>query len=573
MVKAKAKKKRAKKRKVDPAERKKRRTARKFKSDIRTSFKNGGFEHIPTRDHNINVIGRTGDIDALFVYENIIVVIEDTTSKQDHIRDHLLTKAEFFRHLYKNLGSLISTLKREFPKFRGFITRNSKYEKEEYKIKFVYCSMNTVEEKYKGRYKDIIYFLDYPYLQYFLNLSRTIQKSARFELLKFMELNLNDIGFQKSASEFRQYQGLLLPETASSFPKGHRLVSFLVDPNMLLEQAYVLRSDSWRDPDCLYQRLLIKRKIASMREYLVRERRVFVNNIIATLPTDASIKDVKGNTIRSVRVNSIKPVSIEIPRKFGTIGIIDGQHRLYSYHVGTDKFDKNIEKLRQKQHLLITGIVYPKDYSDHKKRRFEAKLFLEINDKQKRVKGDLKQAIEVIVNPLSAIAISKAVILGLAKDGPLSGKLEIHFYDTGKIKTTSIVSYGLRHIIGIKADNSLYKVWTGAGKKNIYKKREVLNRYIAYCVNEINILFAAFKYNVPPELWVTDKNVSRALTTTTVNGLIYCLRRLIENRRRGEFSFYQKALKKMQVDFSPEKFEYKSSHWKDLGEKIYEDCF
>ncbi len=575
MVKAKTKKKPKKKRriKLDPAERKKRRIARKFKSDIRTSFVNGGFEHISTREHNINVVGRTGDIDALFVYENIIVVIEDTTSKQDHIHDHLIVKAEFFRHLNKNLGSLISTLKREFPKFRGFITRNSKYEEEEYKIKFVYCSMNNVDNKYKRRYSDICYFLDYPFLKYFLNLSRTIHKSSCYEIYKFLELDLEDIGLYSSSSTIRKYDGLLLPETSSSFPSGHKIVSFLVDPNMLLEQGYVLRSDSWRDPDCLYQRLLIKRKILSMREYLVKEKRVFVNNIIATLPTDAIIRDKDGKKIGAGKSILIKPITIEIAKRFNSIGIIDGQHRLYSYHKGIDNFDRAISVLREKQHLLITGIVYPQGITEQMKRRFEAKLFLEINDKQKRVRGDLKQLIEVIVNPNSAIAISKSVIIGLAQNGPLTGQLEVHFYDEGKIKTTSIVSYGLRHIVSLDAIHSFYKIWRGTGKANIKRNKVILSKYIEYCVKEINKLISGFKYNVPNNLWTTDKKISRVLTTTTINGLIFCLRRLIENRKTGDFSYYKNAFKKMDIDFKPDNFDFKSSHWKGLGEKLYKDCF
>ena len=271
--------------------------------------------------------------------------------------------------------------------------------------------------------------------------------------------------------------------------------------------------------------------------------------------------------------NKITPISIKIPREFNSIGIIDGQHRLYAYHEANDRLDNEIGKLRERQHLLVTGIVYPSEISESKRQEFEALLFLEINDRQKRVKGDLKQAIERIINPYSAIAIAKAVVAGLASSGPLVGKLEMHFYDTRRIKTTSIVSYGMKHIVGLESEHSLFKVWRGGGKRNIRRSKSLLDKYVNYCISEINKLICGFKDALPSGMWTTDKKVSRALTTTTINGLIFCLRKLIENRKTGDYDYYKREFEKMMVDFEPEKFVYKSSNWKSLGEKIYYDCF
>ena len=61
--------------------------------------------------------------------------------------------------------------------------------------------------------------------------------------------------------------------------------------------------------------------------------------------------------------------------------------------------------------------------------------------------------------------------------------------------------------------------------------------------------------------------------TTTINGLIFCLRRLIENDQITNKEDYQEAFENMTVDFRPEKFGYKSSHWKDLVDQFYKDCF
>ena len=290
---------------ISPEERLKRRVARKHKTDIRTTFLNCGFEHIPTRDVTIEVDGRRGELDAIFVYKNILTVVEDTTTEaQRDIVDHLRSKKEFCEHLNSRTEELFSVLRTKFPRFRGYMQRRGQYQLQEFKIVYLYCSLNPLDNRYKNRYSHIFRFLDYPYLMYFLRISRTIHKSARFELIRLLGLELKDIGSQRSGSDITKYEGLLLPETASSFPRGHKIVSFLVDPNMLLERAYVLRREGWRDTDCLYQRLLIKSKIQNMRQYLVKEGRVFVNNIIATIPSDSDIRDTNDNTIENTQANN-----------------------------------------------------------------------------------------------------------------------------------------------------------------------------------------------------------------------------------------------------------------------------
>lgn len=571
------KRRRKRKSRFTPEERQQRRIAAKHKIDIRTTFVNAGFEHIRTRDTQIEIHGRYGELDAIYVFENVLVCVEDTqSSRHAEIIEHLRKKVEFYSHLENYKEEFFHVLAGRFPKLRNRLHKYGCNPSAECHVIHVYCSCETLDRTYKSRYANACRFMDYPCLQYFLSISKTIHRSARFELFKFLGLELKDIGTYRSGVDVTKYDALLLPETASSFPPGHKLVSFLVDPEMLLERSYVLRSDSWMDSDCLYQRLLSKNKIKSMREYLVQEGRVFVNNVIATLSGDCVIASRSGGAINATTVNSLNrivPVQIHIPRAFNCIGIIDGQHRLYSYHEGDDRLDRQIEPLRGKQHLLVTGIVYPPDMPEFKKQRFEARLFLEINDKQKRVKGDLKQAIERIVQPESSTAIAKAVVQSMAESGPLTGKLEIHFYDAGKIKTTSIVSYGMKHVVALDNEHSFYKHWTHPRKSSVKRNRDVLKEYINHCTSQVNMFVGAFKSVLPPDLWTTDRKHSRALTTTTINGLIFCLRRLIECDKLADFSHYRDAFGHMSIDFTPARFPYKSSHWKSLGETMFSQCF
>jgi DGQHR domain-containing protein len=561
------------------AERKKKADERRFKTDINTVFKNAGFTQIPTRDKQITFEGKDGEIDSIFVHENIIVISEDTTSNDSkNISDHIRKKAQFFKHIEEKQNRFIPFLDTTFPEFKQYCDKHPHYDVIDYKLKFIYCSKNAFEGVHKHPHSDILFF-DYPYLRYFLSLAKTIQKSSKYELFKFLGLNISEIGLKTSAKTI-EINGFLLPESPSGFPTNHNIVTFYIDPLTVLQLSYVLRKDgSWRDEEALYQRLIIKSKIKGMREYLSAEKRVFINNIIATLPSRTKILDENGDTVKISQLDKTKatPIKIQVPFEFNAMGIIDGQHRIFAYHEGSDKFESSIASKRAKQNLLITGIIYPQNFEQEKKLKFESKLFLEINDKQSRVKADLKQAIEMLVNPFEAIAISKAIISQMSQSGPLINLLEVHFYDRGKIKTSSIVSYGLRHIVKLSGEDSLFKIWTHPKKANLLDKIDkiLLKEYITFCVSELTKMFAGYKKILTDrKLFSLDRKESRALTATAINGVIFCLRKIIEEKSQTK-SHEQviKAFEKLTVDYSPKKFKYKSSHWKELGEKIFLDCF
>lgn len=296
-----------------------------------------------------------------------------------------------------------------------------------------------------------------------------------------------------------------MPEASSNFPKGYKIVSFYVDPEALLTRAYVLRTEGWRSEDDVYQRIISKKKIDSIRDYLLSQHRVFVNNIVVTLPDTTKVLDAKGNTISASKITTTSAAQISIPREFNSVGIVDGQHRVLSYHEG-GRSESKIAVLRTKQNLLATGIVYPHGLSTSEKVKFKSRLFLEINSTQMGAKSDIKQAIGLILNPVSEISIAKRVVLEMNAHGPLEKRFERYSFEKDKIKTTSIVSYGVRNVIKFHGSDSLYTVWTNHNKSKIGKSYGVVDLYVSYCAGQINVLLSALKDNLPAERWTTSKN-------------------------------------------------------------------
>lgn len=562
-------KKRKRRKKIDPKELEK----RKHRKDIREIFKKSGFIKIlSVSDKEIDFKGRKGDFDDIFVYENVIVLAEYTCrEKSKNIGHHLKEKILLFDRINENPSELVEYLDERFDSFKN---ARGIYKSEQCNVIILYCPRYSVEQKYKDLAKNVKYF-GYPILQYFLGISRKIKKSTRFELFDFFKLKYGDIGeniFASSSSSSDEYKGSVLPEAESGFRKGYKIVTFYLDPEALLKRAYVLRRDSWNDIDGMYQRMLIKAKLDKMRKYLCDEERVFVNNIIVTLPSGTKFLDKNGDTIKPNELEETKHANIQLPDGYNIIGLIDGQHRVYAYHEGDDAFEDRITELRKQQNLLVTGIRYPKHLTKAERAKFEAKLFLEINANQTGASSELKQAIELILSPFSATAIGKKVISNLSANGALSTQLEEHFYDKGKIKTSSIVSYGLKPILKLSGNDSLFKLWQDRAKLRLLDKKDVnvLDKYVVFCTSELNLFLNAFKNNVPEQRWTTDRNVSKVLTTTSINGLINCLRLLIENGKTGGFEYYNKKFKNIK-SFKFE--EYKSSHWRTLGEDLYNQYF
>ena len=540
-------------------------------ANVKSIFINAGFSSVKTLGKNFTFQGRTAEMDSLYVFENIIVVCEDTYAKSNP-HHHLQKKKIIFDLISQHPEDFVKFLIDTFPEFNDLHDAKAIYQPHHYEIRIAYFSRYTISEETLNQCLNVNYF-DYPRFRYFSSLGKITGKTSRFELFKFFKLEFSKIGeirVKGTSPGSTPYDGFLLPEAHSNYPSGYKVLSFYVDAETLLQKSYVLRKDSWQDPDSTYQRMLERKKIREMRKYLNDDKRVYVNNLIVTLHSTTTFADVVTKKQVDVeKLKEIKHVKINLPDEFNSIGLIDGQHRVYSYHEGTDIYEDIIKTLRKRQNLLATAIMYPDDTSEYDKAKFEAGLFLEINDKQTKAKGELKQGIELLVRPYSTAAISKAVVTQLAKHGPLSGELMEHYFDEEyKIKTSSIVSYGLAPLVSLGGKESLINVWNHPDKEKVitFADKNLLNEYIKFCVEEINNLLIAVKLNLEKDQWSRESETS-LLSTTSVNGFLVCLRELVRTNSLQDIESYQTKLKGVESF----KFkEFKSSHWKALGLELYE---
>ena len=540
-----------------------------FWAQIRNIFIRMGFVHLNTREKNMTLNGNPSDVDALFIMDNLILTCEDTIGNADK-SEHIRKANDWARIINENQDEFISEIKR--------ITNSDPFEKyrnKQLRIIHLYCSKNKIESDVKIRFGNLVYLSEHD-IRYFDYLTRRIKKSARFEMLRFLDIKIEDMHPFDSAITNREYRSVRWEALGNTVIK-FEMVSFMISPQDIIEQGYILRKEGWSSQ--AYQRMLLKNKLQSIRKYVATTNSTFANNIIATLPRETSIseiRDEKGNNIPCL-------AKISIPYRYNSICIIDGQHRVFAYHEDdNDPYENKIKDLRKERQLLLTGIIFPDEITDAKRIKFEAKLFLDINDKQTKVEPRLIQELEVVLDPFSKLAIAKRVVDNLNEREPFKDALAVYWYDKEKIKVASIVGYGnLRDLISISKKEldkkNLFDYWEPEGEE----KEKLLNGagsisdldlYTEYCAKCVSIYFSAIK-EVFDDMWTADKKKSRLLTTISINGFIYALMKHVEKYGICDFKTYRRDLSNIPnvIPFSKEKFEYTGSQWVKLGIRIFEE--
>jgi hypothetical protein len=330
----------------------------------------------------------------------------------------------------------------------------------------------------------------------------------------------------------------------------------------LIQRSYVLRRDGWEDPDLSYQRFVRADKLDAMREYLSANGKVFINNLVVTLPSTALLLDANSAPVVPGALVSKSQVTLQLPLELGTVGIVDGQHRVFSYYEGGGGGERAITKIRQRQNLLVTGIIFPPHYTAEMRVKFEAEIFLGINNNQSPVNTQLKQDLETIINPDTPLAISRSIVKRLSTEGPLAGMMQMSQFDpSDRIASGSLGPYVVT--VHAKKTSALYKTWDGAGKRDLTDASDRA-AYVDYCVHELRLLLGAAAKHLKGKFRSVPNG--GILSTTVVGGLILLLDRMVKDGTSPSAIDYSQRLKGIEkFDFS----RFTGSAWGKLANALY----
>ena len=113
-----------KKLKLTPEERKRRRDQRSQIDRVRGIFQKTGFSRVQDiSDKEFTFSGRTGDVDDVFVRENIIICAEYTISTGEKLGDHIKGKVHLFQLMHKDPQGCIAFLMDKFPTLRTAVSK------------------------------------------------------------------------------------------------------------------------------------------------------------------------------------------------------------------------------------------------------------------------------------------------------------------------------------------------------------------------------------------------------------------------------------------------------------------
>ena len=558
---------------------------KELKKKVISMFTGMGFEHLKTegidRGWPEEVSGTEGiEFDFVFVNEAVIIVYEITLKKDpDATKNHFRSKTEKYRRIDRNKEIFIKALKEKFPE--GF--REYPYPWREYQIFYIYhpkTMFNVKEDEIESNLK----IISNAEFTYFYKNTIAIKKSAKYEMFDYLGLKRKAVVPHAQSSKHTFDVLGIISDHVTGIAEV-KSVNFMICPRDILECAYVLRKGSWHEEENMYQRLLMESKLQEMREFISGDRS-FVDSITVSLPDEIRFYKVFSESgddfeeggeiiLDSCGCEDSNFVRMVIPHEYNSIGVIDGQHRIFAYHEAKDKFEEKIKQRRELRCLLVTGLVFPKDWGEKRRIQTESEIFCTLNSKQKKPDTPLLQHIEQYRDPYGKIGLGRKVLVELNNsDGPLRKKFEMDIDDDKKIKTASIVKYALSRIVSASDpddENSFYFYWKENGMD--IRTDEGYRSYIEYCVKALNIYFGAIK-DVFSEEWHQEN--SKILTSLSLNGLILSLSYSLnlEKFYKKDFNYYKSKIQKLRNgNFSFDKPEFVSSQWSKLADIISDKCW
>lgn len=532
-----------------------------------------GFSYLPSNGEEFKIGLRVVELDYLFIYDNVVLICEDTCGKKKD-KDHIRKKSESFQEIKNHLKEFFDWMATTFPDDRALV---EKYRPERYQVFYLYIPQNELDLTADERalYGNLL-FVEPETLSYFNRMTQCIHYSARYEIFRFLGIKDEHLGSSSSEGAKTTIKApIIYPEDVTGLRNGVRVVSFMMSAEKLLRTAYVLRKDNWEESIFLYQRLIEKEKIKSIRAFLASKGEAFYNNIIVALPDNVTFEDDSSNPISKEKIGDFQHCKLVMPDEMNSICVIDGQHRIFAHYEApsNDKHESKIAVLRKQLHMLVTGLIFPADMSEADRKQIQSEIFLDINDNTKKVAPNVLTHIEMIKDPFSDIGLARRVIERLNKQRIFLNRFELSSLDEEKIKVSSIIKFALRYLVTIKpADGktSLYAYWDG-DKEALQRKDEVaLNAYIEFCAKQIDVYFSSVR-DVFKTAWNDPQ--SKILSVIAINGFIIALNRQLAKNGIVNHDSYNRYFQKMSVDFSKEGFPYTSSQYRKFSSQILRDAF
>lgn len=315
-----------------------------------------------------------------------------------------------------------------------------------------------------------IYIWDDKFIDFHKQLESAIKENAKYNLLSELEVKPEKddpivvAAFCASVGRKNKY----------------KLLSFFIEADLLMKIAFVARREM--GGETFYQRMVVKSRLQQIAsDYIDKQSKVFPNSIVAALDDNSwgfepiGFKDNRGQALEMPNWQEFGKLTIG--NTYNSCWIIDGQHRLFSHALSTNKGK-----------LLVSAFVNIDEES-------QAEYFLDINRKAKRVDPELLWDLLGTIKPNSSEGRVSNVVKELrGMQGFFENSISVPSLGGGKYSFNNIcdslnkVELGEEEI-GYKFEKRKNPFWDKDPTRHVRLLAQALNRYYGEIerVMDINI--------------------------------------------------------------------------------------
>lgn len=407
-----------------------------------------------------------GEIDGIAIYKNIIFLINGYSGNTRNGLDGKYAELKKFENITSpeqlNLKAMNGDARENNKKIKEFLNYVSGKTNLKFIIRKLVVAPNVSTDNLSlwSALKEDEFLLDKIIFKYLYYCFCEVNKDYGFrEFLILLNIKKKQIDLKKTSTS-----NINSPETTSSYSaifsdieKEKRcLYSFIVPVEDIMEFIRVLRFECVPENEKAFQRIVDKDRLKIISDNYLNKSESFPTNIILTFDPNIYTEEQKSR-IFSNKDPTKNIISISLLKEFGSLIVIDGQHRILSH---LKKPERDLPKK-----VLISIIDFKENHSNDTYKAM-SDIFVQINNYHKKISPMVMLRIQALNEPDASFSRWYKIFRELNKKSPSSYFSDmIEFEDTPlkrfqsddkrRINISSLVKYA--GVNGLERGNNNYK--------------------------------------------------------------------------------------------------------------------
>lgn len=347
-----------------------------------------------------------------------------------------------------------------------------------------------------------VHVWDSQQLAYYEAVAEALGTYAKYEIMHALGITTTEEALKATVLGIRLEQ----PRPAATAKTD--MYMFTIPADKLLKTCVVLRRA--QGSAHAYQRILSKKRLPKIGAFVGTPDALIPTNIVVFLGDSVTIDEIN-TELRDSRGNKVIPtrqdqqlVSLTFPLKYGSLELIDGQHRLFGF-VHAD------EATRQNFNLVVLGL---RNLDERRRSR----TFVAINDNARRVDPNLVSYLRYTgderVCRQNADLMAIKIVVELNRLSPFKDSIRLLDVGSQRLTLKGLSGYDLRGLVAPK------------GLLRQYYPQNTSKQYI----RALRSYFSLVRQRFPTE-W-NDPDTYIIATNRGISGFLKLLRSILKTEQR-----------------------------------------